>query len=64
MAGARADGELIVFWTLPVLAVIWVSAFFLFPGFAHPMSPTLTAAQVAGFYRDPAHLSGRRRKRR
>jgi hypothetical protein len=57
MARARADGELIVFWTLPVLAVIWVSAFFLFPGFAHPMSPTLTAAQVAGFYRDPAHLS-------
>jgi len=57
MAGARADGELILFWTLPVLAAIWVSAFFLFPGFAHPMSPALTAAQVAGFYRDPAHLS-------
>ncbi len=53
----RADGELILFWTLPVVAVIWVSAFFLFPGFTHPMSPSMTAAQVAGFYRDPAHLS-------
>lgn len=53
----RADGELIVFWTLPVLAVIWVASFFLFPGFAHPMSPSMTAAQVAAFYRDPAHLS-------
>jgi hypothetical protein len=53
----RADGELILLWTLPVVAVIWVSAFFLFPGFTHPMSPSMTAAQVAGYYRDPAHLS-------
>lgn len=53
----RADGELILLWTLPVVAVIWVSAFFLFPGFIHPMSPSMTAAQVAAFYRDPAHLS-------
>jgi hypothetical protein len=53
----RADGEIILFWTLPVLAVIWISAFFLFPGFTHPMSPSMTAAQVAGFYRDPANLS-------
>jgi hypothetical protein len=53
----RADGEIIIFWTLPVLAVIWVSAFFLFPGFTHPMSPSMSAAQVAAFYRDPAHLS-------
>ncbi len=34
----RTDGELILFSTLPVLAIIWVSAFFLFPGFVHPMS--------------------------
>ncbi len=53
----RADGEIILFWTLPALAVIWISAFFLFPGFTHPMSPAMTAAQVADFYRDPAHLS-------
>lgn len=48
----RTDGELILFWVLPVLAVIWVSAFFLFPGFVHPMSPTMSADDVAAFYRD------------
>jgi hypothetical protein len=48
----RPDGELILFWTLPVLAIIWVSAFFLFPGFVHPMSPTMSAEEVAAFYRD------------
>ena len=53
----RTDGEIVLLWTLPVTAVIWVSAFFLFPGFTHPMSPSMTAAQVAAFYRDPANLS-------
>jgi len=53
----RADGELILLWTLPVTAVIWISAFLLFPGFTHPMSPAMTAAQVAAFYRDPGNLS-------
>ncbi len=48
----RTDGELIVLWTLPVLGIIWVSAFFLFPGFVHPMSPTMSADAVAAFYRD------------
>ncbi|AGB24810.1 hypothetical protein Mycsm_04576 [Mycobacterium sp. JS623] len=48
----RTDGELILFWTLPAIAVIWVSAFFIFPGFVHPMSPTMSADQVASFYRD------------
>ena len=48
----RPDGELILFWTLPVLAIIWISAFFLFPGFVHPMSPNLSAEEVAIFYRD------------
>lgn len=49
----RTDGELILLWTLPALAVIWISAFFLFPGFIHPMSPTMSAEEVAAFYRDP-----------
>jgi hypothetical protein len=48
----RTDGELILFWTLPAIAIIWVSAFFLFPGFLHPMSPTMSADSVADFYRD------------
>lgn len=53
----RLDGELILWWTLPVVAVIWVSAFFLFPGFTPPMSPRLSAEQVAAFYRDPANAA-------
>lgn len=53
----RIDGELILFWTLPVTALIWISAFVLFPGFTPPMSPTMSAEQVAAFYRDPEHLS-------
>jgi hypothetical protein len=52
----RADGEVILLWTLPVLAIVWLSVFLLFPGFVHPMSPTLSAEQVAAFYRDPENL--------
>jgi hypothetical protein len=48
----QRDGELILFWTLPVVAIIWVSAFLLFPGFVHPMSPNMSAEGVASFYRD------------
>ena len=53
----RADGELILLWTLPVLAVLWISAFLLFPGFVHPMAPTMSAEEVAAFYRDPENLA-------
>ena len=48
----RVDGELILLWTLPALGILWISAFFLFPGFVHPMSPTMSAEEVATFYRD------------
>jgi hypothetical protein len=53
----RNDGELLIFWTIPVLGIIWAAVFLTFPGFTHPMSPTLSAEQVAAFYRDPANLS-------
>lgn len=53
----RTDGETVLFWTLPALAVVWISAFFLFPGFVHPMAPSWSADKVAEFYRDPAHLT-------
>jgi hypothetical protein len=53
----RTDGELILLWTLPVVAIIWISAFLLFPGFTPPMSPTMPAEQVAAFYRNPDNLS-------
>ena len=52
----RADGELILLWTLPAVGLVWLSAFLLFPGFVQPMSPALSAEEVAAFYRDPAHL--------
>src|SRR5262245_18870670 len=52
----RADGELLLLWTLPVLGAIWISAFLLFPGFVQPMSPTMSAEDVAAFYRDPENL--------
>jgi len=48
----RTDGEVILLWTLPAAAIIWGSAFLLFPGFRSPMSPTMPADQVAAFYRD------------
>lgn len=34
------------------MALIWIAAFFLFPGFLPPMSPKWSPAQVAAFYRD------------
>jgi hypothetical protein len=52
----RADGEVILLWTLPVLGILWVSVFLLFPGFVRPMSPMLSAEEVAAFYRDPENL--------
>jgi hypothetical protein len=52
----RADGEGLLLWTLPVVGVIWISAFLLFPGFVQPMSPTMSAEEVAAFYRDPQNL--------
>ena len=56
MRASRADGELILLWTLPALAVVWLSVFLLFPGFTPPMSPSLSAEEVAAFYRDPENL--------
>ncbi|HSW12068.1 MAG TPA: hypothetical protein VLI06_04465 [Solimonas sp.] len=51
----KADGEIILFWTLPFLALSWLLVFLAFPGFSPPMSPTLSAEEVAAFYRDPAN---------
>lgn len=47
----RIDGELILWWTLPVLLVIWIAAFLMFPGFRPPMAPSMPADDVAAFYR-------------
>ncbi len=45
-------GERVILWTLPAVAVFWIAAFFLFPGFVPPMSPRASAAEVADFYRE------------
>jgi hypothetical protein len=50
------NGELLIFWSLPLVGLIWALAFVAFPGFIHPMSPTLSAEEVAAFYRDPQNL--------
>jgi hypothetical protein len=52
----RTDGERLLLWTLPATGLIWLSAFLLFPGFVQPMSPALSADEVAAFYRDPENL--------
>ena len=49
----NVDGEIILFWTLPALVLTWLLVFLFFPGFAPPMSPGLSAEEVAAFYRDP-----------
>ncbi|HEY1077702.1 MAG TPA: hypothetical protein VGE51_13510 [Fontimonas sp.] len=50
------DGELILFWALPFLALSWLLIFIFFPGFHAPMAPTMSAEAVAAFYRDPDNL--------
>ena len=51
------NGELLLFWSLPVIGLIWIAAFLTFPGFVHPMSPDMSAEQVAAFYRNPENLA-------
>jgi hypothetical protein len=46
----RAAGERVIVSTLPAVVVIWIAAFFLFPGFVPPTSPEASAAEVAAFY--------------
>ncbi len=43
-------GQLIALWSLPVFGAILLVAFAAFPGFFPPMSPGMTAGQVAAFY--------------
>lgn len=50
----KLDGERILFWSLPVLALSWIAVFLTLPGFLPPLPPALSADEVAAFYRDPA----------
>lgn len=43
-------GQLILLWLTPLAGALFLVAFFLFPGFSPPMSPTLSPEQVAAFF--------------
>ena len=47
---ANIRTQLIGLWTAPVFGVVLLMAFVAFPGFLPPMSPEMTADQVADFY--------------
>lgn len=49
---ANIRTQLVALWTTPVVAVILAVAFVAFPGFLPPMSPSMSAAEVAAFYAD------------
>ncbi|MFC3778331.1 hypothetical protein [Mycolicibacterium holsaticum] len=43
-------GQRILLWTVPPAAALFVLAYFMFPVFSAPLSPTLTPEQVAAFF--------------
>ena len=45
-------GQMILLWTTPVAGILFLIAFFMFPAFAPPMSPTMTPEQVAAFFKE------------
>lgn len=44
------NGELLLLWSLPIIALIWFGSYLAFPGFVSPMSPTLTPEEVSSYY--------------
>jgi hypothetical protein len=46
--------QLVCLWTVPAMGLFLLIAFLTFPGFFPPMSPTMSAQQVADFYREHA----------
>lgn len=45
-------GQNILLWTTPVTGVFFLIAYFMFPAFSPPMSPTMTPEEVAAFFRE------------
>ena len=45
-------GQRILLWTAPPAMALFALAYFLFPLFAPPLSPTLSPEEVAAFFRD------------
>ena len=46
------DSQRISLWITPVVAAVFLIAFVAFPGFRPPMSPNMSADQVAAFFRE------------
>ena len=46
------DSQRISLWITPVVAAVFLIAFVAFPGFRPPMSPDMSADQVAAFFRE------------
>lgn len=55
-AFSNVRAQQVVLWSSPVLALILLGLFAAFPGFWPPMSPDMTAAQVARFYTEHTAL--------
>ncbi|MBV5245786.1 MULTISPECIES: hypothetical protein [Mycolicibacterium] len=51
-AAMNTRGQRILLWTVPPAAALFVLAYFLFPVFSAPLSPTMTPEQVAAFFAD------------
>jgi hypothetical protein len=52
----NTKGQLILLWITPVAAILFLIAYFLFPVFSPPLSPTMTPEEVAAFFRE--HVAG------
>jgi len=48
----HVSAQTLCLWITPVSGLIFLVAFLLFPGFRPPMSPNMSAHQVAAFYQD------------
>ncbi|MQY22516.1 hypothetical protein [Nocardia macrotermitis] len=51
-AATNLRAQQVILWSTPVVAAVLLVLLAAFPGFFPPMSPNLTATQVAEFYRD------------
>ncbi len=53
---SRLRAQQAILWSAPVLAIVLLVLFAVFPGFFPPMSPNMSAAEVGEFYRDNTGL--------
>ncbi|MQY31918.1 hypothetical protein [Nocardia aurantia] len=51
-AASNLRAQQAILWSTPVVALVLLVLFVSFPGFFPPMSPNMSAQQVADFYRD------------